>query len=102
MSRCIYTFQYFTEGGRDVVVSDFNPYWEHKKKVFMTSLKMYGDGQQRLENIMNDIIKELVEDIQQHKEQPFDPKESIQLALLNTLSLLVCCFVSLRQYNCLY
>ena len=88
----LYPLRYITDGGRNIAFSDFNPHWEHKKKVFLTSAKMYGDGQQRLENIMNDILKELAEDIQQHKEQPFDPKESFQLALLNTLSLLVCCF----------
>ena len=69
-----------------------NPNWEHKKKVFLSALKMYGDGKECLENIMNVIIKELVGDFQQHMEQPFDLKQPIQLALLNTLSLLVCIF----------
>ena len=85
----MYVLRYLTDDARDVIIGDFNSHWIHRKKVFTTSLKMYGDGLTRLENIMADIITELVENFQSKNEEPFDPMNPFQLALCNTLAMLV-------------
>jgi len=59
-------------------------------KLSFQSLKMYGEGLRRLEEVTHEVALEFLEELAQCQGQPVDPYNASTRAIVNVLLTLVC------------
>ena len=73
----------------DVSLSGYDSEWNTRRKVSHKLLKAYGEGIQKIENVVQQELQVVVEQIDKMQGKPFDPSEIILDSLCNILLIMV-------------
>lgn len=84
-----YRFWHISLEGNDVLFTDYSKDWEGLKKTGIKSLKMYGEGLRRLEEVTHEVALEFLEELAQCQGQPVDPYNASTRAIVNVLLTLI-------------
>lgn len=85
----IFRALYFTNFHGGLVFGEANQKWLRMKKLVANSLKMYGDGRGKLEDITTEIIGDLIHDLKDKKGEPVDLALHFRFAMANIISSMV-------------
>ena len=80
---------YLSRGLKDIICADFTQTMILQRKIAHSALRMYGSGLKHLEGLICSEVEHLSQRISARKGKPFDPKEDIQLAVLNVICAVV-------------
>ena len=84
-----FRFKYVYNFQHEVAATTYSPKWVKTKKMFMNTLKMYGERLNLLESITMEILQQTVIDIEKTNGKPFDIKPALQLAVTNIMASIV-------------
>jgi hypothetical protein len=84
-----FTGEYLMNDYSDIIFSPYSPRLVERRKCVHRLLKMYGEGSERLEDIITKHLEQLVEEIQSHGGQPVDLGDNIEHLLYNIVGVLV-------------
>ena len=84
-----YVSDQLSQGNGGIIFGDFGPTWKALRKIAHSALRMYGSGLNNLENKICVEIKEVSQHFCDLQGQPFDPRNQVQVAILNVM----CSFV---------
>lgn len=90
-----YIADYLSRGLKDIICADFTQGMILQRKIAHSALRMYGSGMKKLEGLICGESEHLAKRISAHQGKPFDPKEDIQLTILNV----ICAIVYGESYN---
>lgn len=80
---------YLSRGLKDIICADFTQTMILQRKIAHSALRMYGSGLKRLEGLICSEVEQLAKRISAREGKPFDPKEEIQLVVLNVICAIV-------------
>ena len=80
---------YLSRGLKDIICADFTQTMIYQRKIAHSALRMYGSGLKHLEAMICSEVENLAQRISARQGKPFDPKEEIQLAVLNVICAMV-------------
>ena len=75
--------------GFNITFSGMSESWSKLKKLTMNSLKMYGDGLQRLEDISLEAGNDVIDAFDRYGSTPFDPIQDVAVFMANVLFIIV-------------
>ena len=84
-----YISGYLSRGFKDIICADFTQGMIYQRKIAHSALRMYGSGMKRLEGLICSEVELLTKRISSYQGRPFNPKEDIQLAVLNVICAIV-------------
>ncbi|WAR19216.1 CP2U1-like protein [Mya arenaria] len=79
-----------TRGGQGIVMAR-NEAWKEHRRFTLSTLKDFGMGKSNLEVSIHEEAKHLIDEINAHKEDPFDPKDLLSAHVANII-----CSISFR------
>lgn len=80
---------YLSRGLKDIICADFTQTMIYQRKIAHSALRMYGSGMKHLEGLICAEVETLAQRISSRQGKAFDPKEEIQLAVLNVICAMV-------------
>lgn len=84
-----YISGYLSRGFKDIICASFTQAMILQRKIAHSALRMYGSGMKRLEGLICTEVDQLSKRLSARQGQPFNPKEDIQLAVLNVICAIV-------------
>lgn len=80
---------YLSRGGSNIICADFTQTMILLRKIAHSALRMYGSGLKHLEGLICNEISQLAKRISAHEGKPLDPKNDLQLTVLNVICAVV-------------
>lgn len=84
-----YTISLTSSGGVGIAFADYSARWEFFRKICHTSMKMYGNGLQRIEDLVSKESCELHKRFDKHLGKPLDVHHDLGLAVCNVVSAMI-------------
>lgn len=84
-----YTISLTSSGGIGIAFADYSPRWNFFRKICHTSMKMYGDGLQRIEDFVTAESVELHKRFDQQIGQPLNVHHDLGLTVCNVVSAMI-------------
>ena len=88
-----YRLAYFSNFRPELTFEDYSEKQMHAKKHVMNTLKMYGEGMQKLEDITMDILDDLIEEFDGLGGNAIDPLYYFRKATMNIMASMVRHFI---------
>ena len=74
-----------SHGGKDIALSDYGKRWKFHRKIAHSALRMFGEGMNKLEDVIGGEVKGLCRRFEDYENKPFDPADDIQLMVMNVI-----------------
>eukprot|EP00794_Sanderia_malayensis_P011969 gene11969-13206_t len=91
----VYTAGIITRGFKDIAFSDFGPTWQATRKLAHSSLKLYGNGMEKMEEHIQAEADDLYERLDAQAGKPYNPHSDFALAVIN----IICSMVFGQRYR---
>ena len=81
----LFRTMYWRDWNFQISFTDLSERWKRLKKLAMNSMKMYGDGLLRLEEVTLDVIQAFLDNTVAQGTEPFDPLDDIQTTMISII-----------------
>ena len=78
----------------DIGFSNPDHRWHAKRKLAHKSLKQFGDGMMRVQDLSLQFVNVLLDKFRQKEQEPFDPSEDVHCAIAGMIYTMVCIICS--------
>ncbi|XP_037118595.1 steroid 17-alpha-hydroxylase/17,20 lyase isoform X1 [Syngnathus acus] len=83
------TTDLLTRGGKDIAFSDYSPLWKLHRRLVHTSFALFGEGSNRLQDVVLSEVDGLCAELLSSKGCSFDPSLAVTTAVTNVVCTLV-------------
>ncbi|XP_077356244.1 cytochrome P450 17A2 [Festucalex cinctus] len=83
------TTDLLTRGGKDIAFSDYSPLWKLHRRLVHTSFALFGEGSNRLQDIVLSEVDGLCAELLSGERHGFDPSLAVTTAVTNVVCTLV-------------